>query len=165
MKKYAFATLFLLLSLSVNSGIVNHDFSKRFGKIIIEETTLTPERKKEEIWKQLCKLYKLSLDAEKKAEELMKINKKIPSCFNIKERNKVTWLAKELNLLEENLYLIFNQECGFNHQAVNKNSLATGIIQFTPETALRLGMISIEGIKFEGKTKREIRKNRDIYIL
>lgn len=52
---------------------------------------------------------------------------------------KVKQIAKRLNCNYRDLLGLMNSESGINSKAVNKNGGATGLIQFTPDTAKRLG--------------------------
>ena len=52
---------------------------------------------------------------------------------------KLDKIAKELGVNKNDLIAIFKQESGLDHTAVNKQSGATGLIQFMPATARQLG--------------------------
>jgi len=134
MKKYAFATLFLSIPLWVNSGQPTKDLIHT-----PYETTLTYQRTKEEINKQLQKLYNLSYEKDKKIELLNNLNLDITKHFTQEERDKVTIICKALGIKEEYLYKIMHFECGFNHIKSNPYSHAMGLIQFLPSTAISLG--------------------------
>jgi hypothetical protein len=131
MKKYAFAALFLLSTLSVNSGSPSLENNLKF-----EPTEYNLEK---EINKQLIKLYKLSLEQEEEQEKLNKINKKIIKVFSQEERNKIALISNKLNIEQKHLYRLMNFECGFNHTKPNPFSNAIGLIQFLPSTAKKLG--------------------------
>lgn len=59
---------------------------------------------------------------------------------------KVEKVANELGVKKEALMAIFKQESGVNPKAVNSMSGATGLIQFMPDTARRLGT-SVEDLR------------------
>jgi len=52
---------------------------------------------------------------------------------------KVTAISERLGIKPEWLMQVFMNESAMNHQAVNKTTLATGLIQFMPDTAKSLG--------------------------
>ena len=53
--------------------------------------------------------------------------------------NKLDKIASELGVKSNDLLAIMKQESGVNPKAVNKSSGATGLIQFIPSTAYKLG--------------------------
>ena len=59
---------------------------------------------------------------------------------------KVVSISKILGIEPEWLMQVFMNESGMNHQAVNKTSNATGLIQFMPDTAKALGT-TVEALK------------------
>lgn len=59
---------------------------------------------------------------------------------------KVVNISQKLGIMPEWLMQVFMNESGMNHQAVNKTSNATGLIQFMPDTAKALGT-TVETLK------------------
>lgn len=52
---------------------------------------------------------------------------------------KVVEISAKLGILPDWLMIVMKMESGINHQAVNENGGATGLIQFMPATAAGLG--------------------------
>jgi len=52
---------------------------------------------------------------------------------------KVTSISAQLGINPDWLMIVMKMESGINHQAVNTNGGATGLIQFMPQTAAGLG--------------------------
>lgn len=63
---------------------------------------------------------------------------------------KLEKVASELGVKKEHLIAIMKQESGVNPKAVNKMSGATGLIQFMPDTARRLGTTTDDLLKMDG---------------
>ena len=59
-------------------------------------------------------------------------------------KNKLKKVADKLGVQSNDLLAIMKQESGVDPQAVNKTSGATGLIQFMPDTARRLGTTTEE---------------------
>lgn len=81
--------------------------------------------------------------------------------------NKIKDIAERLNCNPQDLMAIINSESGFNPQAKNKRSGATGLIQFMPKTAEWLGtsieelsqMSAIEQLDFVEKYLKIIKQS------
>ena len=108
-------------------------------------------------------------------------NKKLLFISKVKENqeafsNKVKEIAQKLEINPNRLMQIMNKESWLNHQAVNKDTNATGLIQFMPETAKGLGtsiaalknMTNIEQLdyvlKYYEKFKNKIESHTDLYL-
>jgi len=94
-------------------------------------------------FKMLCikeQLLKLLEEADK-AENISKYlkSKGLDKYFGTEERAEVSRICKEIGIKDEWLYAVIWFESRGNPKAVNKNSKATGIIQFMPKTAKNLG--------------------------
>lgn len=64
--------------------------------------------------------------------------------YSLEEQQKITLIAYLLEIDEEWLYDMFYLECRHNHQAINSFTGATGLIQFMPNTASKLGTNVLE---------------------
>jgi AraC-like DNA-binding protein len=65
-------------------------------------------------------------------------------------QKKLEKVATELGVKSSDLMAIFKQESSVNPQAVNRTSGATGLIQFMPDTARRLGTTTDDLVKMNG---------------
>lgn len=65
-------------------------------------------------------------------------------------KKKLQKVASSLGVNSNDLLAIMKQESGVNPQAVNKTSGATGLIQFMPDTAHRLGTTTQDLYKMDG---------------
>lgn len=65
-------------------------------------------------------------------------------------KKKLEKVAQALGIKSSDLMAIFKQESGVNPQARNVTSGATGLIQFMPDTASRLGTSTAELYKMDG---------------
>ena len=90
--------------------------------------------------------------------------------------NKTVEISKNLDINPNRLMWIMNKESGLNHQAKNKASWATGLIQFMPQTAKWLWtttkklkkMTNIEQLdyveKYYSRYKGKITSHEDLYL-
>jgi hypothetical protein len=84
-------------------------------------------------------------EANKLAEHQKEINKilshyKMTKYFNTEAKEYVTSMCKDLgHITEKDIYSIIHIESGGNPAAVNKTSGASGLIQWTPSTASKMG--------------------------
>jgi hypothetical protein len=65
-------------------------------------------------------------------------------------KNKLNKVASALGVKASDLMAVFKQESGVNPAAVNRTSGATGLIQFMPDTARRLGTTTEELAQMDG---------------
>jgi hypothetical protein len=89
---------------------------------------------------------------------------------------KIIQIGKNLNINANWIMWIMHKESWLNHQAVNKKSWATGLIQFMPDTAKRLwtttkslkNMSNIEQLEFVEKYFKpytnKIKSHTDLYL-
>ena len=68
-----------------------------------------------------------------------KVKSKVSAFKETSFINGVKAVAKKINCNYKDLLAVMNAESGLNPHAVNKNGGATGLIQFMPKTAERLG--------------------------
>lgn len=125
MKKIPIIGLFLFSPILLNSG-VTEESQKLYNKTNIE---LIEEQ-----------FYKLQEIANKQLEtDLFLIKYKMYNKFSFENKLKVTKICEDLGINELHLYKVISIESKGNTKAVNKQSKATGIIQWLPSTARRLG--------------------------
>lgn len=65
-------------------------------------------------------------------------------------KNKLQKIANALGVKAHDLLAVFKQESGVNPAAVNRTSGATGLIQFMPDTARKLGTTTQELAQMDG---------------
>lgn len=99
--------------------------------------------------------------------------------FDEKSREKVTEISLKYNIKEQWLYKTIFLESGGNPQSVNKLSKATGLIQWIPSTAAKLGtstdsiyeMNTLEQLHYVDRyleinmKGKKIRRFSDLYLL
>lgn len=122
-----------------------------------------------------------SEDLSTEAPDAYDVSQKLLFIDKVKENQeaftkKVKEIAEKLKINPNRLMQIMNKESWLNHQAVNKDTNATGLIQFMPETAERLGttvaalknMTNIEQLdyvlKYYEKFKDKIESHTDLYL-
>ena len=110
-------------------GFKVYDFSN--NKPAPEDKRETYTVKREEKPEEKFSGKKEKLTDEKKENEFLRKTKRI---------------ARQINCDYRDLLALMNSESGIRHTAVNKSSNATGLIQFTPQTARDLGT-SVEELK------------------
>lgn len=81
-------------------------------------------------------------DRERETELLQKL--RMTHRFGDAERKRIAEISARLGLQKDWIYLIIHKESRGNHQAVNRHSGATGLIQFIPKTAKSLGTTTTE---------------------
>jgi len=141
MKKLLFIGLFILLTSNINSGV--------------EKETPKPKTTLDLIKEQH---YKLKDILDKQLEgDIYLVQHKLYNKISFNDKLKIYSYCDSLNI--ENpvwLYKSIFRESRFNHKAVNKLSLATGLIQWIPSTAIILNMVDISDTTFKTLLDRNI---------
>jgi hypothetical protein len=87
---------------------------------------------------------------------------------------KVSEISRKIGVSENDLYMVIFAESGFKTTAVNEHTQATGLIQFMPKTAIRLGtsiqelynMNNLQQLKYVEKyfSGRKFKNLYDLYL-
>lgn len=125
MKRLSFISLFLSISALLNSGITNELPKNKSNAELIKE-----------------QIYKLKEVVDNQIEiDIFLIKTNMYNKFSFENKLKITKICKELGIENEIwLYKTIFKESRGNTKAINKKSMATGIIQWLPSTAKSLGV-------------------------
>ena len=136
MKKQALASALLCISLNSTQNIQADSILKMD---IVKTPSVTQELIHEQLKSQTIKLFNFTVKEELSSVLPYLTSTKMLKYFDIEARKRVQEIADSLNIQPIDLYRVFKTESGGNPQAVNKITTATGLIQFMPKTAIRLG--------------------------